>query len=314
MPTLEHRQDYFVGHFNAMASPCEILIDTKDTPIASQVTSIAASEAKRIENKLSRYLENNIIHQINSGNNVTVDTETARLLNYAHKLFELSDGLFDITAGVLRRAWKFDSSDNIPEQAKIDSLLPLIGWEKVQWNNPVITLPAGMELDLGGIGKEYAVDRSAQLVRSFLNTQNLEHRAVSVLLNFGGDINASAPTNHLGRSWTIGIDTGIEGELKNDGNTVNNFENDNNHTLIKLINGGVATSGDSRRYLQKNHIRYGHILNPHTGWPVENAPSTVTVAAETCTDAGMLSTFALLHGSNAESFLKDQGVDYWLRW
>jgi thiamine biosynthesis lipoprotein len=77
--------------------------------------------------------------------------------------------------------------------------------------------------------------------------------------------------------------------------------------------GGIGTSGDSRRFLIKDHKRYGHILDPRTGWPVENAPSSITVAAETCTDAGILSTFALLQGAEAEKFLKKQGVDYWLR-
>ena len=307
MPTLEQKQDHFVGRFNTMASPCEILVDTTDESIASQVTNIAANEAKRIEHKLSRYRKNNIIHQINSGDKVTVDDETARLLDYADKLFELSDARFDITAGVLRRAWKFDGSDNIPEQADIDLLLPLIGWGKIQWKNPDITLPSGMEIDLGGIGKEYAVDRAAKLVQSFFDEQNRRQQQVSVLLNFGGDIIVLAPKNHPNRSWTIGIDTGI------DGDTVHPNLN-NTPTLIALTSGGVATSGDSRRFLINDNIRYGHILDPRTGWPVQNAPASVTVAADTCTDAGMMSTLALLHGSEAETFLNEQGVDYWLRW
>jgi len=318
MPSLEQKQDYFVGRFNAMASPCEILIDTIDESIASQVTNIAASEACRIEHKLSRYRENNIIHLINSGKKITVDDETGRLLDYANKLFELSDARFDVTAGVLRRAWKFDGSANVPEQTDIDALLPLIGWKKIQWHNPTIILPVGMEIDLGGIGKEYAVDCTAQLVRSFLNKQNRSHQKTSVLINFGGDITVLPPTNNHGRSWTIGIDTGI------DGNLTNNLENDisnninykvnNDQTLIAIINGGIATSGDSRRYLLKDHKRYSHILDPRTGWPVEGAPASITVAAKTCTDAGMLSTIALLHGSGAEEFLSTQEVDYWLRW
>jgi thiamine biosynthesis lipoprotein len=307
MPTLELRQDYYVGIFNAMASPCEILIDTTDETIARKITNIAASEAIRIEQKLSRYRKNNIIHQINTGEKVTVDDETARLLDYSQKLFELSDARFDITAGVLRRAWKFDGSDNVPGQDDIEALLPLIGWEKIQWENPDITLPKGMEIDLGGIGKEYAVDRAAQQVQSFFDSQNLHSQQVSVLLNFGGDISVLAPKNHQGRSWMIGIDTGINGD------SIDHDKN-NTHTLIVLTSGGVATSGDSRRFLIKDNKRYGHILDPRTGWPVQNAPASVTVAADTCTDAGMMSTLALLHGSEAETFLNEQGVDYWLRW
>ena len=300
MPIIEHRQDYISGSFNAMASPCEILIDTKDDSIASSVASIAEKEAKRIEYKYSRYRKDNIVYQINSGNNIAVDEETARLLEYADSLYHLSDGMFDITAGVLRNAWHFDSSENIPTQESIDELLPLIGWTKVEWNNPHIALPKGMEIDLGGIGKEYAVDRTAQLVQSYLSSLN---HNISVLVNFGGDISVSKPENQKGRSWLIGVDTGID-----------STERDKNQVLVEINDGGIATSGDTRRYLKKKNKRYGHVLNPRTGWPVRNAPSSVTVAANTCTDAGMLSTLALLQGEGAENFLIEQGVKYWIRW
>jgi FAD:protein FMN transferase len=299
MSSLEHRQDYFVGHFSAMASPCEVLIDTTNRDIALQAIDIALREAKRIEKKFSRYREDNIIYEINSGELVTVDDETARLLDYADKLFQISGGRFDITAGILRRVWKFDESDRIPKQSNVDKLLPFIGWKKVKWNNPVIQLPDKMEIDLGGIGKEYAVDRAALLVHSFLREQQQEN---SVLINFGGDISALGPEHQRGKEWIIGVDTGI-----------NEDKNDNKATLFTLSQGGVATSGDTRRYLQKDGKRYGHILDPHTGWPVENAPTLVTVAANTCTDAGMLSTLAILHGKKAEEFLKVQDVQYWVR-
>lgn len=299
MPTFEHRQNYISGAFSAMASPCEILIDTQDEFFAFAAGNLAEKEAKRIEYKFSRYRKDNIIFQINSGNSVTVDEETARLLDYADKLYHLSSGMFDITAGVLRKAWHFDSSTNIPGQEAIDKLLPFIGWQKVQWDNPRITLPPGMEIDLGGIGKEYAVDRTAYLVQSYLSSKKQD---ISVLINFGGDIAVQDPGNDKGRPWLIGVDTGIDCTEGNKG-----------QVLIELTRGGIATSGDTRRFLQKDNKRYGHILNPRTGWPVENAPFLVTVVANTCTDAGMLSTLAMLHGDEAENFLNEQGVKYWVR-
>lgn len=300
MASLVKKQDYYSSHFSAMASPCEILIDSCDENVVSTAVDLAEQEALRIEQAFSRYRQDNIIWQINSGKKVTVDEETARLLDYAGHLFQLSDGLFDVTAGVLRKAWKFDGSDNIPDQKQIDSLLPFIGWDKVQWNNPVIQLPEGMEIDLGGIGKEYAVDRTAHIIQSYLTTQKVD---ASVLVNFGGDITVLGPVNRDGRSWNIGVDTGIDGYSNNDG-----------QILLSLTQGGVATSGNSRRYLQKGQQRYSHILDPRSGWPVSNSPASVTVAANTCTDAGMLSTLALLQGAEAESFLKAQGVNYWLQW
>ena len=73
-----------------------------------------------------------------------------------------------------------------------------------------------------------------------------------------------------------------------------------------------ATSGDSRRFLLKEGVRYGHILDPRTGWPVANAPRSVTVAASSCTEAGLLATLAMLEGAGARSFLEGQGVRHWI--
>jgi thiamine biosynthesis lipoprotein len=82
--------------------------------------------------------------------------------------------------------------------------------------------------------------------------------------------------------------------------------------LLDLERGALATSGDSRRYLLRDGVRYGHILHLGTGWPVPGAPRSVTVAASSCTEAGLLSTIALLHGDRAHAFLEDQGVRYWV--
>ena len=273
-----------------------MLIVTDNTALATKLGQLVQQEAARIENKFSRYRNDNIIHAINhsDGNPVEVDKETADLLDYAQQCYQLSDGLFDITSGILRHAWKFDGSDNIPEQQLIDDLLVHVGWQKLNWRRPVITLQAGMEIDLGGIGKEYAVDRVAKLLR--VETDS------SCLINFGGDICVTKPRK-TGVPWVIGID----------GQSNSNQQHSVVPT-IQLSKGAIATSGDARRYLVKDGIRYSHILNPKTGWAVTDAPRSVTVAANTCTEAGILSTLALLHGANAEQFLIQQEVQYWCEW
>jgi thiamine biosynthesis lipoprotein len=116
------------------------------------------------------------------------------------------------------------------------------------------------------------------------------------LINFGGDLRANRPPSH--GPWQVGIerpDTDREATL-----------------VLDLEHGALATSGDSRRYLLKDGIRYGHILDPRTGWPVAGAPRSVTVAASSCTEAGLLSTLALLHGARATEFLKGEGVRFWI--
>ncbi|HSC16194.1 MAG TPA: FAD:protein FMN transferase [Gammaproteobacteria bacterium] len=272
-----------------MASPCEVHVDDADLATAERVVALAAVEAQRIEAKFSRYRRGNVIDTINTaeGRPVVVDDETARLFDYAARLYELSGGKFDVTSGVLRRAWRFDGSDRVPTVETVAALLPIVGWDKVRWRAPEITLLPGMEIDLGGIGKEYAVDRAAGLVRPL---------STKCLLNFGGDLLALGPQAG-GAPWRVGIEsvTAAETAAKH----------------IELGVGALATSGDARRFLLRDGKRYGHILDPRTGWPVAGAPRSVTVAAATCTEAGMLATLALLQGADAEGFLDALGVQFW---
>lgn len=283
--------DYCVGCFSAMASPCEILVDSTDLKLAKKITRLAADEALRIDYKFSRYRDDNIVYRINNsaGGPVEVDAETAQLLDFAGELHQLSDGMFDVTSGVLRKAWQFDGSDHIPDQQLINQLLPNVGWLKLKWVSPVLTMPAGMQIDLGGIGKEYAVDRCTQLIR--------ENCQISCLVNFGGDLAVTGPRQN-GQSWKIGIESVEEPGL-------------NSGKVLTLSRGAIATSGGVRRFVIKNGKRYGHILNPKTGWPVERAPRSVTVTAATCTEAGMLATLSMLQGENCESFLDGEGIRYW---
>ena len=276
--------------FTAMASPCEVLLPSMSRHAALEIGTVAAQEAWRVEKKYSRYRDDSVtawIHE-NRGTTIEVDEETASLIAFASQCFDLSDGLFDITSGVLRRVWTFDGSDRIPEAAAIERLLRVVGFDKLQWQSPRLLLPAEMELDFGGIGKEYAVDRAYQLLAARTRTP--------FLVNFGGDLRANRPPPH--GPWQVGIerpDTDREATM-----------------VLDLEHGALATSGDSRRYLLKDGIRYGHILNPLTGWPAPDSPRSITVAASSCTEAGLLSTVALLHGAEAQAYLEEQGVRYWL--
>jgi thiamine biosynthesis lipoprotein len=290
------QKDYIVGHFSAMASPCEVLVDSTDQALARMLTQVAMTEALRVEQKFSRYRTDNIIHQINHSNGqpVSVDDETANLLDYAEQCYQISEGLFDITSGVLRKIWTFDGSDNIASQSQINHQLNFVGWDKITWDRPNITLPEGMEIDFGGIGKEYAVDQSALLITNKSST--------SCLINFGGDICATG-TRSNGQQWVIGVE---------DPDNLDAVQP--NRPSIKLSKGAIATSGDTRKFLYKDGIRYGHVLNPKTGWPISQGPRSITVAATTCTEAGILATLALLQNKDAEEFLKKEKVVYWCEW
>jgi FAD:protein FMN transferase len=289
-PALERAGDLLVGRFAAMASPCEVMVDSGERREGRALLGLARREAARIERKYSRYRPGNIVDRINraGGRPVAVDEETARLLDYAATVHEASAGRFDITSGVLRRAWRFDGSDRVPDAAAIAGLLELVGWRKVRWEPPVLSMPAGMEIDFGGIGKEYAVDRAAARLAVAASSP--------FLVNFGGDLFASGPRQD-GRPWGVGVDdpdrTGEAALYR-----------------IALERGGLATSGDARRFVRWQGRRLGHILDPRTGWPVEDAPRSVTVLAPTCLEAGTLSTLAYLQGPRAHEFLEGHGVPH----
>ena len=287
---LKKENDLWKGSFMAMASPCDVLMEVEDESLAQEILNAVANEAWRIEDKFSRYKKDNIIFHINHSNGdvVAIDEETSRLLDFANELFEISEGLFDVTSGVLRQVWKFDGSDKVPTKKQIRKILKNIGWQKVSRQVGNVTLPEGMEIDLGGIGKEYAVDRCVQIAR--------EKTKQSVLVNFGGDLAMTTARNNK-TFWSVGrLITG----------------SDEACGIFQLYSGAIATSGDANRYLLKDGKRYSHILNPKTGWSVIDAPHTVSVAAATCIEAGMMSTLAMLQGRQAEAFLKLQEVDYWI--
>jgi FAD:protein FMN transferase len=276
--------------FSAMASPCEVLLPSMDNAEATTIGLLAAQETWRIEARFSRYRSDSVIAWLhaNRGKRVVLDEETAGLMDFAERCYILSGGLFDITSGILRQAWRFDGSNCIPDSADLAPLLLLIGFDKLDWDPPCLTLPAGMELDFGGIGKEYAVDRVYDLL-----ARSCSH---PFLVNLGGDLRANRPP--LGGSWQIGIENA---DASRDA-----------ALLLDLQHGALATSGDSHRFIMHEGIRYGHIMDPRTGWPIRHAPRSVTVSASSCTEAGLLSTLAYLQGEKAESFLIDQEVKYWI--
>jgi thiamine biosynthesis lipoprotein len=164
--TIEQRPNGFMAAaFMAMASYCEVIIQTGDAALALRLGRLAAAEAWRIEDKFSRYRADSAVGRINAsaGSPVEVDDETARLLDFAAQCHALSHGLFDITSGVLRRVWRFDGSDRVPDAAAVAAVCELVGFDKLQWRAPWLTLRADMEIDFGGIGKEYAADRALAL-------------------------------------------------------------------------------------------------------------------------------------------------------
>lgn len=277
--------------FHAMASPCQVLLPAADEAQARALAQGAIDEVRRIEAKYSRYRDDSVVSAINGGAGhapVVIDDETASLLHYAGQLFELSGGLFDITTGVLRRAWDFKQA-RMPAPGQLEALLPLTGWRQVeraraQGKNTVRLPQAGMELDFGGFGKEYAADRAA----ACLLEQGVRHGYV----NLGGDLHVIGPQPD-GSPWRIAIQ-----DPRNPGATM---------AAIDVSHGALCTSGDYERYFEFDGQRYCHILHPASGWPVSGWRS-VSVPAPLAAAAGACATVAMLKGSAAPEFLAGMGV------
>lgn len=293
---LDGDQTLWMGRFQAMASDCEVLMEGLSQSQALELLTRITQETWRIEAKYSRYREDSVVTAINSsgGQEIELDPETSALIDFADHCFQLSDGKFDITSGVLRKVWRFDGGKGVPNADAINPLLRVVGWSRVKWCSPRLCLPKGMEIDLGGLGKEYAVDRALLLAVQM----QVSVSQSSYVINFGGDI-ACTGLRLNRQPWRIGVESA-------------NRESDTAATL-ELGSGAVATSGDARRYVMYKGKRLPHILNPLTGWPVEGAPHAVSVAADSCMQAGLLSTLAMLHGDQAEAFLDAQDLKYWVQ-
>ena len=276
--------------FAAMGTACEIRLHAAHGDLARRAVAGAVAEVGRLEGKYSRYRAESLLSAINAaaarGEPIVVDEETSGLLDYAFLCHRTSDGLFDITAGVLRRAWSF-TDPRRPAQEDLDILLPRVGMERLTWTGSELGFQAaGMEIDLGGIVKEYAADRAARACRDL----GVAHG----LVELGGDIAVIGPQPG-GAAWPIGIR-----HPRRAGETL---------AVVEIADGGLASSGDYERFFEIDGVRYCHILDPRTGWPVRGL-AAVTVLAQSCLVAGSIATTAMLKQAEGPDWLAGLAVDY----
>jgi thiamine biosynthesis lipoprotein len=276
--------------FKAMGTACELRLYAASAELAHLVSSAVVGDIERLEAKYSRYRPSSELSAINriaaAAGSVSVDAETAQLLDYADTCYRESAGLFDISSGILRQAWDFKSG-RLPSPQQVAALLDRTGWHKLCWERPLLKFSVpGMELDFGGIVKEYAADRAATLCQQ----HNIQH----ALINLGGDIRVVGPLPD-GSAWHIGISDPA----------------DPAHALctLELQSGALASSGDYQRCITVDGVRYSHILNPLTGWPVRHL-AAVSVVADLCVIAGSASTIGMLKDAEGAAWLQNLGLDH----
>lgn len=273
-----------------MGSPCAVHLYLDAAANAAEILQAVTGDVYRLEHKYSRYREDSLAAEImrvaKLGGTIDLDSEAAALLDYAATVWEQSDGLFDITSGVLRQAWDFKSG-RIPSQQQLDSVLDKVGWNQLVWRNPTLSFPKpGMEVDFGGYVKEYAADSAASVAMQW----GIEHG----LVELGGDIRVIGP-HPDGKPWSVGVR-----HPRQAGSVL---------AQVELGSGAVASSGDYERAMVIGGKRYGHILHPGTGWPVCGL-AAVSVRAEHCLLAGTACTVAMLKGRQGPQWLQQLGLDW----
>jgi thiamine biosynthesis lipoprotein len=279
------------SEFRAMGSPCTVHVYADGAAAGEALLDASRRELERIERKYTRYRDDSLTAAINRSagddRGIEVDAETAALLDYADAAHRQSGGLFDITSGVLRRAWDFRSG-RLPEPEAVAALLRCVGWTRARWRRPRLVLPVpDMQLDFGGYVKEYAADRVAELLR--------KRGARHGLVDLGGDLSIVGP-HPGGAPWQVGIRDPRDGSRA--------------LRVLSVYGGGVATSGDYERGMWVDGVRYSHLLDPRSGWPVDG-PASVTVLATHCLIAGTASTIAMLSGrTGADAWLSRLGLPF----
>lgn len=274
-----------------MGGPAMLVMTPPERRTSASLVSIVQSHLAALERRYSRYLADSLVSRINrragSGKVTRLDSESEALLEVADQLWRSSAGLFDITSGVLRKAWRFDAETTPVDLSQLETLQRKVGWDKVERTREGIYLPIkGMEIDLGGLVKEYAADCAMGLLR--------DHGVTSALIELAGDV-ATIGCQPSGVPWRVGIRAPEGGDPLGG---------------IALSNAAAATSGNYARTLRFKGRTYGHLLNPHTGWPVEG-PTSVTVIGENCLSAGAVSTIACLQSPQAAmNWLSDAGLPW----
>jgi FAD:protein FMN transferase len=262
--------------FFAMGTRCRILIPQSSRALADTFLDHLLNWVADFEAKYSRFLAGSLVSRINAAAGrhwVEIDPETDRLFNLCRDLFFFTRASFDPTSLPLIRLWNWKQS-RVPDDGAIASARGLVGWNKVQRRPGGIFLPQpGMCLDLGGIGKEYAADLAAAMAD--------QHGLKDFLVDFGQDIVARGKPP--GRpAWHVGLE-----DPRNPGSC---------WASVAVTRHAVASSGDYVRHFTHQGRRYGHILDPRTGCPVQNPCLGVSVVAPTCTIAGILTTTAFILG------------------
>lgn len=276
-----NRPSYTRHVFQAMGTTCELQFQTESTAQAEDFKAFVTDWIARFEQRYSRFIPGSLISRLNDNAGIApVDVlpEDEELLALCDWFHWSTEGIFDPAILPLARLWDYHHPRQImPGPADVQAALDLCGWKKLERRKGQAYLPVkGMGIDVGGIGKEYAVDRVFDIAA---------RRGIrNILVNFGHDLRVHGEPPE-GGPWRIGLED----------------PDDCRHCWagVALHDRAVTTSGNYLRHFTLEGHQFGHILDPRRGYPVDNRCQAVNVIAPTCTEAGILSTTAFILGAEA---------------
>jgi FAD:protein FMN transferase len=264
--------------FKALGTQCVIKFRLESERHALEFAAAALEWIGGFEATFSRYQPTSLVSRINEAAGkewCETDAAMEEMLDIADGLFQRTHGILDASMLPLLRVWDWKQARaKLPDPSAIQAALSLTGWNKLQRRPGAVFLPqVGMGLDFGGFGKEFAVDRLIAIAR--------QYGISDALVDLGRDIFALGG-NGTHPFWHIGIEDG----------------NKPGHCWggLAVSNKAVCSSGDYARFFTHEGKRWGHILDPRTGWPVDNGLRAVTVVADSCLEAGIYSTTVFVLG------------------
>jgi thiamine biosynthesis lipoprotein len=232
------------------------------------------------DTSLSTYNRLSLISKINENETTITDSYFREVYQKAEEVYKASNGAFDITVAPLVNAWGFGFKNKEEiTYAKIDSILQFVGFNKVCLKDSfIIKSDPRLMLDVNAIAQGYSVDIVAQY---------LEEKGVqNYLVEIGGEVKTKG-FNKKGNDWRIGIDKPIDN---------NNVPGENLQAIVKLSNKSLATSGNYRKFYERDGIKYSHTIDPKTGYPVTHSLLSTTVVAKDCITADAYATAFMVLG------------------
>lgn len=254
---------------------------TYEYPVKKDLKTDIEKVLADFDMSLSTYIPQSLISRINRNDPAAEsDEKFIEVFNVARDVYEKSNGYFDITVAPVVNAWGFGFAPGVDvDSAFIDSLLQFVGMDKVHLNGrQVIKDDPRIMFDVNAIAQGYSVD----VVSKFLDRKEVKNYMVEI----GGELKCKGK-NPKGEDWKIGVDRPVEGNM---------VAGSNLQAILAIKTKALATSGNYRKFYEKDGVKYAHSINPKTGYPVLSRLLSATVLADECIVADAFATAFMVMG------------------